>query len=291
MIVSRGPRRGYSLVELVIVCACILILTAMIVPVTRFGVVRQKEMELREALRSMRSAIDDFKRLSDQGLIPVELDTEGYPKTLEKLVRGRRARRPGQEEEAVPPEDPDRPDDGEGGVGPEELSGRAGLALVGAAERLRRVFSVAAHGPRQDEVQGLVMMRRPRSGRGFTLVELLVVMAILGILVAIAVPQLQKAPIRAKEATLREDLFTFRTCLDQYYADKGHYPETLQTLVTEKYIRKIPIDPFTKSADTWQVTMEEPDSSETASAEPPGIIDVKSGSKQPSLDKTPYNTW
>jgi general secretion pathway protein G len=130
-----------------------------------------------------------------------------------------------------------------------------------------------------------------RRGKGFTLVELLVVIAIIGILVAIAVPQLQKAPIRAKEVTLREDLFTFRSCLDQYYADKGHYPDTLQTLVTDKYIRKIPIDPFTKSADTWQVIMEEPDSSETASQEPPGIIDVKSGAKQASLDGSPYNTW
>lgn len=132
-----------------------------------------------------------------------------------------------------------------------------------------------------------------RHRKGFTLVELLVVMAILGILVAIAVPQLQKAPIRAKEATLREDLFTFRTCLDQFYADKGHYPDALQTLVSEKYIRKIPIDPFTKSADTWQVVMEEPDSSDTASADqPPGIIDVKSGSKLVSpIDNTPYNTW
>lgn len=133
-------------------------------------------------------------------------------------------------------------------------------------------------------------MRHPK---GFTLVELLVVMAILGILVAIAVPQLQQAPIRAKEAALREDLFTFRTCLDQFYADKGHYPETLQTLVTEKYIRKIPVDPFTKSADTWQVVMEEPDSSETASPDvQPGIVDVKSGSKEISrIDKTAYNTW
>jgi general secretion pathway protein G len=130
-----------------------------------------------------------------------------------------------------------------------------------------------------------------RREKGFTLVELLVVMAIMGILVAVAVPQLQKAPIRAKEATLREDLFTFRSCLDQYYADKGHYPETLQTLVTDKYIRKIPLDPFTKSADTWQVVMEEPDSAETASQEPPGIIDVKSGAKQPALDGSLYNTW
>jgi general secretion pathway protein G len=85
---TRIQARGFSLVELVIVCACILILTAMIVPVTRFGMVRQKEMELKEALRSMRGAIDDFKRLSDQGLIPVDLDTEGYPKTLDKLVEG-----------------------------------------------------------------------------------------------------------------------------------------------------------------------------------------------------------
>ena len=133
-------------------------------------------------------------------------------------------------------------------------------------------------------------MRHPK---GFTLVELLVVMAIIGILVAIAVPQLQQAPIRAKEAALREDLFTLRTCLDQFYADKGHYPETLQTLVTEKYIRKIPVDPFTRSADTWQVVMEEPDSSETASPDQqPGIVDVKSGSKEVSrIDKTAYNTW
>ncbi|MFI5120226.1 MAG: type II secretion system protein [Thermoanaerobaculia bacterium] len=130
-----------------------------------------------------------------------------------------------------------------------------------------------------------------KRGKGFTLIELLVVMAIIGILVAIAVPQLKNAPIKAKEATLREDLFTFRSCLDQFYADKGHYPDTLQTLVTEKYIRKIPIDPFTKSADTWQVIMEEPDSSDTASTDPPGIVDVKSGSKLASLDGSLYNTW
>jgi general secretion pathway protein G len=81
-------RRGYSLTELVMVCACLLILTAMIVPVTRFGIVRERELELRTELRTMRNAIDDYKRLSDQGLIPVDLETEGYPKSLDVLVEG-----------------------------------------------------------------------------------------------------------------------------------------------------------------------------------------------------------
>ncbi|MBK9064912.1 MAG: type II secretion system protein [Acidobacteria bacterium] len=86
---SRKARtRGYSLIELSIVCAMIVILTAMIVPITRFTLIRQKEMELKMALRNMRSAIDEYKRLSDQGLVPVDLDTDGYPKTLDKLVEG-----------------------------------------------------------------------------------------------------------------------------------------------------------------------------------------------------------
>jgi general secretion pathway protein G len=80
--------RGFSMVELCMVAAAILVLTGMIVPIARFGITRQKEMELKEALRTMRSAIDEYKRLSDQGQIPVELDTDGYPKTLEKLVTG-----------------------------------------------------------------------------------------------------------------------------------------------------------------------------------------------------------
>ena len=127
--------------------------------------------------------------------------------------------------------------------------------------------------------------------KGFTLVELLVVMAIIGILVAVAVPQLIKAPIKAKEAVLREDLFTFRTCIDTYFADKGHYPESLQTLVTDKYIRKMPLDPFTKSGDTWATELEQPDSSETASDQPPGIVDVHSGATGIALDGTAYATW
>ncbi len=131
----------------------------------------------------------------------------------------------------------------------------------------------------------------PTRRRGFTLIELLVVMAIIGILASIGIPMLLQTPIKAKEAALRENLFTFRSCLDQYKADKGHYPESLEVLVQDKYIRKVPIDPFTKAADTWELVFEEPSSAEAATDEPPGVIDVHSGSTATALDGTAYNTW
>lgn len=128
-------------------------------------------------------------------------------------------------------------------------------------------------------------------GRGFTLIELLVVMAIIGVLAAIGIPMLLSTPIKAKEAALKENLFTFRSCLDQYKADKGRYPESLEVLVQERYIRKVPVDPFTKSADTWQLVFEEPTSADAASDEPPGVIDVHSGSDKTALDGTLYSSW
>lgn len=130
-----------------------------------------------------------------------------------------------------------------------------------------------------------------RQRRGYTLLELLVVMAVIGILAGIAVPQLLRTPIKAKEAALKENLFTFRSMIDQFFADKGRYPDSLETLVTEKYIRKIPIDPMTGTTDTWELVYEEPDASESSSDQPPGIIDVRSGSKATALDGTTYDTW
>src|SRR6266545_2085509 len=131
---------------------------------------------------------------------------------------------------------------------------------------------------------------------GFTLLELLVVMTIIGILAAIAVPALRDSPQRAREATLREDLFTFRTVIDQYHGDKGAYPPDLQTLVTSGYLRKIPVDPMTKSADTWVLAFEEPNpggegAAPAEASATPGIVDIHSGSTGKALDGTLYKDW
>jgi general secretion pathway protein G len=130
--------------------------------------------------------------------------------------------------------------------------------------------------------------------QGFTLLELLVVMTIIGILAAIAVPALRDSPQRAREAALREDLFTLRSTIDQYHGDKGHYPADLQALVTDGYMRKIPMDPMTKSADTWVVATEEPSTNPDTPPDPaatPGIVDVHSGSTAKALDGTLYKDW
>jgi general secretion pathway protein G len=134
--------------------------------------------------------------------------------------------------------------------------------------------------------------RFPVLESGFTLLELLVVMTIIGILAAIAVPALRDSPQRAREATLREDLFTLRSVIDQYHGDKLVFPPDLQTLVTDGYVRKIPADPMTKSAETWVLAYEEVAPDDTASEPaPPGIVDIHSGSEAKALDGTLYKEW
>ncbi len=141
-------------------------------------------------------------------------------------------------------------------------------------------------------------MRSPRQ-QGFTLLELIVVIAIIGILATIAMPALKDMPRRANEAVLRTDLRTLRDCIDQYYGDKGHYPESLEALVQAGYLRKVPNDPMTKRSDTWVQVPEEstPDPSQQPPPEAeggdlkPGIADVHSGSPFTALDGTLYSEW
>lgn len=124
--------------------------------------------------------------------------------------------------------------------------------------------------------------------KGYTLLELMIVVAIVGILVTLAIPMFQQSAMKAKEAALKQNLFTMRAVIDQFYADRGMYPATLETLVEEKYLRAIPVDPFTKSATTWEEILEEQDEGEDS---PPGIYDIKSGSDDLALNGTPYKEW
>jgi general secretion pathway protein G len=128
-----------------------------------------------------------------------------------------------------------------------------------------------------------------RSTRGFTLIELLVVLTLITTLSAIGMAQYSRSITYAREATLKEDLFRMRDAIDQYYADKNQYPATIDALVSEGYLRKIPEDPFTKSASSWQTVPAEPDPS-NPSAEV-GIYDIKSGSDQTALDGRPYSEF
>jgi len=140
------------------------------------------------------------------------------------------------------------------------------------------------------------MARNTATGeRGFTLIELLIVVAIIGILSSMAVVQLRQTPQRAKEAALKENLYVLRNCIDQYFTDKGKYPDSLQSLVEDGYIRRVPVDPFTESDSTW--VEEQSDSGTDAAGDTGdpsgggGVADIHSGADGTALDGTAYNDW
>ena len=145
------------------------------------------------------------------------------------------------------------------------------------------------------------MKQRNRQQSGFTLIELIVVVTIIGILAAVAVSNVKWAQTKAREAALRHDLFEMRKSLDDYYADKQKYPESLQTLQQEHYLRNIPKDPITGKAD-WEEVQNTPDpsdpnatptdpSAQNDNAAAPGIYDVHSQAPGKGLDGTLYKTW
>jgi general secretion pathway protein G len=129
-----------------------------------------------------------------------------------------------------------------------------------------------------------------RSGkRGFTIIELMIVMTIVGILVAVAVPMYTKSIIRSRETVLHQNLSTLRAVIDEYTFDKGKAPQSLNDLVTEQYLRAVPADPITSSNTTWKIIME--DAVTSVNQTEPGIYDIRSGSDKKSLEGTPYNEW
>jgi general secretion pathway protein G len=135
-------------------------------------------------------------------------------------------------------------------------------------------------------MQRLARIARPRSASGFTLIELMVVLALISVLAGMALVQYRNAVLHTKEAVLSEDLFRMRDAIDQYYADKAKYPASLETLVTDGYLRSVPKDPITNSTETWQTVPAELDPSNlTADI---GIVDVKSGAEGTALDGRPY---
>jgi general secretion pathway protein G len=137
-------------------------------------------------------------------------------------------------------------------------------------------------------MRGLTFGARRRQS-GFTLLEMLIVMTIIAILMAIAVPIFTTHLRHTREVVLKEDLFHMRNSIDQYAQDKNKAPQALSDLVEAGYLKAIPKDPFTNSSETWQTVQE--DVNLTVDQNQPGITDVHSGSTQVSTEGTAYNTW
>ena len=134
------------------------------------------------------------------------------------------------------------------------------------------------------------MERHIQSGRrGFTIMELMVSMAIVLVVISVAVPLYQKSVLRAKESVLRQNLFSLRTVIDEYTYDKQKAPQQLDELVKEGYLRQIPLDPIVGNNQSWKIIME--DGGSSASQSEPGIFDVRSASEKTSLEGTPYGEW
>lgn len=133
------------------------------------------------------------------------------------------------------------------------------------------------------------MVRRHNSSRGFTLIELMIVISLLLILMAIAVPIYNQSILRAKESVLKQDLFTMRQVIDQYTLDKQKAPQGLDDLISAGYMKKLPVDPFTSRADSWVPVQD--DTLQDPSQTEPGISDVHSGSNLVGSDGRPYSEW
>lgn len=128
------------------------------------------------------------------------------------------------------------------------------------------------------------MLRRHRFLAGFTLIELVVVMAIVGLLLGIAAPRYFRSLEKSRETVLQQNLSLTREALDRYYGDHGEYPSSLETLVSDRYLRRLPLDPITRRSDTWTTVS-------SGDPEKGGISDIRSGAAGKARDGTPYSAW
>jgi general secretion pathway protein G len=160
---------------------------------------------------------------------------------------------------------------------------------VGKLVNARRAGRLCRAARANYQLTNLLDRQMRASDRGFTMIELLVVLSLIVILATMGMTQYRTSVIHAREAVLKEDLFRMRDAIDQYYADKNQYPSTLDALVTDGYMRQVPEDPFTKSKDSW-ATEPAPSDPSNPTAEP-GVYNVHSGSDGTAIDGSKYAEW
>jgi general secretion pathway protein G len=302
---GRKQERGLTLIELIVTVAILSILASAAVPVTMFTVKREREHELRRDLWEMRDAIDHYKDAADMHAFQTKVDSQNYPPDLETLVNGVDVQ--GKKVKFLR-KIPIDPMTGKAEWGIALHAGRSGRRTPSAV----KACSTCIRSPwaRRSTVPSIQRGERHRTGKrplqsrsqmrfevyrirkqdaGFTLIELMIVMAIIGVLAMVAVPSYIQAIRHAREAVLKEDLHTLRAAIDSYTMDKQKAPQSLDDLLQDGYIKTIPEDPMTRSTTTW--VTDTSDSMHSLDQTDPGIDDIHSGSDETGSDGQPYNTW
>ena len=294
----RKSSGGFTFIELVVTTAVILILASASLPLIRVSIRRQREAELKADLRIMRAAIDKFKDYADTGRIAateLQFGSENYPASLQQLVDGVPLANDasGRKMKFLRriPIDPLTNSTDWGLRAYQDMANCDGL---GRAERLRRLLEGGRQGTRRHEVQGLVSHEVNHSQQGGGRLD---ADRAAGRDLADHDPLVDRDGVVSqldrrtrRKPRCRSDLMLMRDAIDQYYADKGKYPESLDALVSESYLRTVPKDPFTDSTTSWQTTEADAPPG-TVSTTSPGIFEVKSGSQFTALDGSRYADW